>query len=56
MPWQDIMAGLIVVGAAAYVGWRLVGRRRDASGGPDVPVSKLTRKRRRSDSCHERDQ
>ena len=53
MPWQEIMAGLIVVGAGAYVVWRLRGRR-DASaskGGPDVPISRLKRKRPRADSC-----
>jgi hypothetical protein len=56
MPWQEIMAGLIVAGAAAYVVWRLVGDRKGASGGPDVPVSRLTRKRPPADSCGDADE
>lgn len=50
MPWQEIIAGLIVVGAAVYVAVRLRGRK-DGSPGPDVPVSKLMRKRTKRDSC-----
>ena len=50
MLWQEIMAGLIVVGAAVYVVWRLRGRKAKPSG-PDVPVSRLTRKRSDRDSC-----
>jgi len=51
MPWQEIMAGLIVVAAGAYVVWRLRGRREKPSDGPDVPVSRLTRKRSKRNWC-----
>jgi len=52
MPWQQIMAGLIVVFAGAYVIWRFRGKKKQRrSQGPDVPVSRLTRKRPPSDSC-----
>jgi hypothetical protein len=46
MPWQQIMAGLAVAAAGAYVIWRFR-RKKDQrrSQGPDVPVSRLTRKR-----------
>ena len=50
MPWQELIAGLIVFGAAAYVGWRLRGSN-DKPKGPDVPVSRLTRKRPKRRSC-----
>jgi hypothetical protein len=50
MLWQEIMAGLVVVGAAVYVVWRLRGRKAKSSG-PDVPVSRLTRKRPDRGSC-----
>jgi len=46
MPWQEIMAGLIIVGAGAYVVRRLRGRRSSSAskGGPDVPVSRTEAK------------
>ena len=50
MPWQEIVAGFIVVGAGVYVVWRLRGKRQKPQG-PDVPVSKLTRKRSKRQSC-----
>jgi hypothetical protein len=50
MPWQEIIAGLIVVSAGVYVVLRLVGRREKPQG-PDVPVSRLSRKRSKRDSC-----
>jgi hypothetical protein len=50
MPWQEIMAALIVVAAGAYVFRRLRGRR-DKPSGPDVPVSRLTRKSSKRGSC-----
>ena len=50
MPWQEIVAGLIVVAAGAYVAWRLRGRK-EPSGGPDVPVARLSQKRSKRDSC-----
>ena len=50
MPSQQIMAGLLVAAAGAYM---ILGLRRKKdqprSKGPDVPVSRLTRKRRRRD-------
>lgn len=52
MPWQEIVAGSIVIAAGIYVVWRLRSRRPEApSEGPDVPVSRLTRKRRKPNSC-----
>ena len=53
MPWQEILAGFIVVAAAAYVASRLRGRadKPPRPGGPDVPLSKLTRKRPGRGSC-----
>jgi len=53
MPWQQIVTGLIVASASAYVIWRLRGKKRNQrrSQGPDVPVSRLTKKRPPSDSC-----
>ncbi len=52
MPWQEIVAGLTVFGAAAYLYKRLRGKR-GSSGpqGPDVPVSRLKRKRSSRNSC-----
>jgi hypothetical protein len=50
MPWQEIMAGLIVIAAGVYVVSRLRGRKEKPQG-PDVPVSKLTRKRSKHESC-----
>ncbi|MGB5701345.1 MAG: hypothetical protein WBM48_00890 [Polyangiales bacterium] len=50
MPWQEIMAGLIVVAAGAYVVWRLR-RRKGKPQGPDVPLARLSQKRRKRDSC-----
>lgn len=52
MPWQEIMAGFIVVSAGAYVVWRLRGRKEKPPGGPDVPLSRLKKeKRHERDSC-----
>jgi hypothetical protein len=51
MPWQEIMAGSIVVAAGAYVLWRLRGRKEKPPSGPDVPVSRLTQKRSKPNSC-----
>jgi len=45
MPWQQIMAGSIVVAAGIYVVWRLRRKKKRRSQGPDVPVSRLTQKR-----------
>jgi heme/copper-type cytochrome/quinol oxidase subunit 2 len=45
MPWQQIVAGLIVAAAGAYVVWRFRRKKQRRSQGPDVPVSRLTRKR-----------
>lgn len=52
MPWQEIVAGLTVVAAAAYLYKRFRGKR-GSSGpqGPDVPVSRLKRKRPSRNSC-----
>jgi hypothetical protein len=50
LPWQELIAGLIVFAAAAYVVWRFRGSNSERKG-PDVPVSKLTRKRPKSGSC-----
>ena len=50
MLWQEIVAGLIVVGAGIYVLWRLRGRKAKPSA-PDVPVSRLTRKPSKRGSC-----
>ncbi len=52
MPWQEIVTGLIVFGAAAYLYTRYR-RRRGGSRpqGPDVPVSRLKRKPSSRDSC-----
>jgi hypothetical protein len=50
MPWQEIMAALIVVASGVYVIRRLRGRK-DEPQGPDVPVSRLTRKRSKRGSC-----
>jgi hypothetical protein len=48
MTWQEPIAALIVLVAAAYliwkVGWASRPRRRR---GPDVPLAKLTRPRKR---------
>jgi heme/copper-type cytochrome/quinol oxidase subunit 2 len=52
MPWQQIMAGLIVVAAGIYVVWRFRRKKNQRrSQGPDVPVSRLTRKRPPPGSC-----
>jgi len=53
MPWQEIVAGLIVLAAAAYLYKRFRGKRGSSApqGGPDVPVSRLKRKRSSRDSC-----
>ena len=50
MPWQELIAGLIVLAAAAYVISRFRGSKSEPKG-PDVPVSRLTRKRSRRGSC-----
>ena len=51
MPWQEIVAGFIVVFAGAYVVRRLRGRKQKPPGGPDVPLSRLKKKRHERDSC-----
>lgn len=53
MPWQEIMAGLVVALACVYVIRKFRGKksRRHRPGGPDVPLSRLTRKPPPSDSC-----
>ena len=53
MSWQEIVVGSIVAGAALYVLWRLRGAREEprSSGTPDVPVSRLTKKRSKNGSC-----
>jgi hypothetical protein len=50
MPWQEIVAGSVVFAAGAYIAWRFRGRK-ESSGGPDVPVARLIRKRSKRDSC-----
>jgi len=52
MPWQEIVAGLIVLAAVAYL-YKRFRSKRGSSGpqGPDVPVSRLKRKRPSRDSC-----
>ena len=51
MPWQEIVAGLIVVASGAYVTWRLRGRKHKPHNNPDVPLARLSRKRPKRDSC-----
>ena len=50
-PWQWVATAVVVCGAVVYLVWKLVvaprlGSRRKG-GGPDVPVERLTKKRRR---------
>jgi hypothetical protein len=51
MSWQPIAAGVVVVLAVAYLVWKLAfeGRKPRRKRGPDVPVSRLVRKR---PGCH----
>lgn len=53
MSWQEIVAGLIVLAAGAYLYRRFRGKRPSSAPktGPDVPVSNLTRKRSKHNSC-----
>lgn len=51
MSWQEVVAGLIVFGAAAYVVQRFRGSSDRSSSGPDVPVANLTRKQDEGRSC-----
>ncbi len=52
MPWQEIVAGLIVFGAGVYLYRRFRRKGGDSRPqGPDVPVSRLKRKRSPRDSC-----
>lgn len=52
MPMQEVLAGLIVAGAVGYVVRRMRGRKDEAAPkGPDVPVSRLSRKRSKGESC-----
>jgi hypothetical protein len=53
MQWQPWVAGLIVALAGGYVIWRFRGKneRKRRPQGPDVPLSRLTEKRRKRDSC-----
>lgn len=53
MSWQEIVAGSIVAAAGVYVIWRLRGAKEEPRGSdaPDVPVTRLTKKRPKSGSC-----
>jgi hypothetical protein len=51
MPWQEIIAGSIGAAAVAFVLWRLRGKKAEPPGGPDVPVTRLSRKRPKRGSC-----
>lgn len=50
-PWQWVATAVVVTGAVVYLVWKLgVAPRRKAGrkgSGPDVPVSRLTKKKRR---------
>ena len=49
MSWQDVFVGAIVVGAMVFL-WRKLVRRGEGPkrpAGPDVPASRLVRRKRR---------
>lgn len=55
MGWQEIVAGLSVVIAVAYLVWRMRRRPpRPSSDAPDVPVERLLQKRSERHSCEHR--
>ncbi len=55
MPWQEIVAGLVVFGAGVYLYLRFRRKRGGSTPqGPDVPVSRLKRKGSSRNSCGHR--
>jgi hypothetical protein len=55
MTWQEPIAALIIVGALAYLVWKLgfASRRPRRPRGPDVPLSRLKRAPRAADRKRE---
>ncbi|MBC7172566.1 MAG: hypothetical protein H5U40_09080 [Polyangiaceae bacterium] len=55
MSWQSVATALVIAAAVAYLVYKVFiasrpARRKD---GPDVPIGRLMRGKRRPPSCHE---